>query len=102
MWIVVELDVYDDHLVQVVAMLAQSENAAERKKSRYNHACNANIIDTKVTKVVSAWNEQTRTAWVNGLISLILAGGDSGRDTEDDKVCEYIDDDRAVEGKAED
>jgi hypothetical protein len=39
---------------------------------------------------------------VNGLISLILAGGDSGRDTEDDKVCEYIDDDRAVEGKAED
>ena len=96
--------VYDGHLVQVVAMLAQSKNASERKKSRYNWGawCYASIIDTKVTKVVSAWSEQTRTASVHALASSILAGGGSGSDAEDDEVFEHVDDDRAVEGKEED
>jgi hypothetical protein len=75
---VCQAHVYDGDLVLVVAMLAQSENASERKKSRYNRgACNASIIDTKVTKVVSAWNERTRTASMHDLASSILASGGS-------------------------
>ncbi len=101
---VCQAHVYDGHLVQVVAMLAQSENASERKKSRYNRgACYASIIDTKVTKVVSAWNERTRTASMHDLASSILAGGGSGSDAEDDdEICEYVDDDQRVEGKQDD
>lgn len=75
---VCQANVYDGHLVQVVSMLSQSENASERKKLRYNqNACYASITDTKATKVVSAWNERTRTASMHDLASSILAGGGS-------------------------
>jgi hypothetical protein len=102
---VFQVHVYDGHLVQVVAMLAQSENASERKLSRYNRgACHASITDTKITKVVSMWNECTWcTVSVHGLLApLIVAGGCLGSDAEDDKFTEYIDDDLLeVKGKEE-
>ena len=48
--------VFHGHLVQVVAMLANSESPSERKHSRHNRGvCYATIIDTKVTHAIKDW-----------------------------------------------
>lgn len=102
---------YDGHLVQVVAMMFGTVwNCIRKEKITIQcitrvpviQAC---IIGTKVTKVVSEWNEQSCTTLsVHDLAPSILAGRGSRSDaTDDKKVCEYVvDDDHHVEGKQED
>lgn len=81
---------FNGHLVQVVALLANSDSPSQRRFSRHNRgACYyATIIDTKATQLVTSWNERTHTSSVYALASSILAG-----DEGDDKVAEYAGDD---------
>jgi hypothetical protein len=80
---------FDGHLVQVVALLANSDSPSQRRFSRHNRgACYATIIDTKVTQLVTSWNERTQTSSMYALASSILAG-----DEGDDEVAEYVGDD---------
>jgi hypothetical protein len=73
-------------LVQVVALLANSESPSERKHSRHNRGvCYATIIDSKVTHVVDALNKRTQKKRMNDLASSILAGGVES----DEEVAEY-------------
>ena len=81
---------FDGHIVQVVALLAQSENASERKHSRNNRGvCCACIIDSKMTSVVANLNElpqrqEAAAARIHALASSILAGcSDSDEDTDE-------------------
>ena len=81
---------FDCHIVQVVALLALSENALERKHSRNNRdVCCACIIDSKMTSVVANLNEppqrqEAAAARIHALASSILAGGsDSDKDTDE-------------------
>jgi hypothetical protein len=79
---------FDGHLVQVVALLANSDSPSQRRFSRHNRgACYATIIDTKVTQLVTSWNERTRSSSIHALASSILAG-----DEGDNEVAEYVDD----------
>ncbi len=79
---------FDGHLVQVVALLANSDSPAQRRHSRHNRgACYATIIDTKVTQVVRSFHERTQTSRIHALAASILAG-----DEGDDKVAEYVGD----------
>ncbi len=72
--------------MQVVALLAHSENASERRHSRNNRGvCYASIIDTKMTTVVTNLNEpQHPQAHIHALASSILASG-SNSDKDDDE-----------------
>ena len=79
---------FDGHLVQVVALLANSDSPSQRRFSRHNRgACYATIIDTKVAQVVTSLNERTRISSIHALASSIMAG-----DEGDDEVAEYTGD----------
>jgi hypothetical protein len=50
---------FDGCIVQVVALLAQSENASERRHSRNNRGvAYASIIDSKVSRVTTHLNDE--------------------------------------------
>jgi hypothetical protein len=84
---------FDGHLVQVVDLLAYSENTSEHRHSRNNRgACYGCLIDSKVSKVVTTWNNrrQQQAAEINALVSSILAE-DSESDDKDDVDEEFPD-----------
>jgi hypothetical protein len=80
---------FDGHIVQVVALLAHSENASERKHSRNNSGvCCACIIDSKMTSIANLneppQRQEAAAARIHALASSILAGGsDSDEDTDE-------------------
>ncbi len=78
---------FDGHFVQVVALLAHSENASERRHSRNNRGvCYGGIIDSKVTKVVTTWNNREQQATeINALAASMLAEGSERDDKDDDE-----------------
>ncbi len=68
-------------------MLAHSENASERRHSRNNRgACYGGINDSKVSKVVTTWNNrrQHQAAGIHALAASILAEGSESDDKDDD------------------
>lgn len=70
---------YDGHLVQVVKLLAESENGSERRHSRYNRrgVCFATIVNSLSTKARALRNEEQQQSIldVNALAAAILAEG---------------------------
>ncbi len=89
---------FDGRLVQVVAMLADSDNPRRRQFSRYNRgACYATLIETKVSAVRSTTSTRTATAvqpghvaggtnqeHINALARKILGDGNSSESDDED------------------
>ena len=67
---------YDGHIVQVVALLAQSENSFERQHSRKNRG-------VAYASIITHLNEQTPLASAHALASSILADGSSDSENDD-------------------
>jgi hypothetical protein len=78
---------FDGHIVQVVALLAQSENSSERQHSRKNRGvAYASIIDSKSEGIATHLNEPALpAASIHALAASILASGSSGSDNDEEE-----------------
>ena len=89
---------FDGRLVQVVAMLADSDNPRQRQFSRHNRgACYATLIDTEALECSTTTSTRTATAAqpehgaggtnqerINALAREILGDGNSSKSDDED------------------